>query len=314
MGHAPRDARATRSTRASTRRTTPRCARSSCRRTRPPSTAGARIVMASFSSTAAGKVHGDRHLITDVLKGELGLHGLRRVRLGGRRPGRSGDYPNAVAQAINAGIDMVMVPTDYERFIDAVKSLVLAAARSTQVADRRRRHAGSCGVKFEMGLFEHPMPPAGGRARRIRRRTARSRARPSPSRRSCSRRRRASCRSPSGKKVLLAGSGADDIGLQSGGWTISWQGSPGPTTPGTTIADDLAARLGDRLIDDGQRRDPRRAPRPTTGIVVVAERPYAEGVGDSATLALPARTISRRSRRCGRSSTTSSSSSCPAGR
>ncbi len=44
--------------------------------------------------------------------------------------------------------------------------------------------------------------------------------------------------------VLLAGPGADDIGLQSGGWTIQWQGSPGPITPGTTIADALAKSLG----------------------------------------------------------------------
>ena len=91
---------------------------------------------------------------------------------------------------------------------------------------------------------------------------------------------------PSGD-VLLAGSGADDIGLQSGGWTISWQGSPGPTTPGTTIADDLRSRMGDRLIDTGVRAIP-EGTHAKTGIVVVAEPPYAEGVGDSATLELPA--------------------------
>ena len=87
--------------------------------------------------------------------------------------------------------------------------------------------------------------------------------------------------------VLLAGSGADDIGTQSGGWTISWQGSTGPTTPGTTIADDLRARLGDRLLYSGVRAIP-AGTHAKTGIVVVAEPPYAEGQGDSATLALPA--------------------------
>ena len=51
---------------------------------------GTRIVMTSFSSTTAGKVHGDRHLITDVLKGRAGLHRVRRVRLGRRRPGGAG--------------------------------------------------------------------------------------------------------------------------------------------------------------------------------------------------------------------------------
>ena len=86
--------------------------------------------------------------------------------------------------------------------------------------------------------------------------------------------------------VLLAGPAADDIGRQSGGWTITWQGSTGAITPGTTIDGALLARLGDRLTFD-----PEGAFGPGThadvGIVVVAEMPYAEGRGDSATLALP---------------------------
>ena len=91
---------------------------------------------------------------------------------------------------------------------------------------------------------------------------------------------------PSAGQVLLAGRGADDIGVQSGGWTITWQGSEGATTPGTTISEALAAELGDRLTvaTDGAFAPGTHAP---TGIVVVAEPPYAEGRGDSATLALP---------------------------
>jgi beta-glucosidase len=87
-------------------------------------------------------------------------------------------------------------------------------------------------------------------------------------------------------RVLLAGSGADDIGLQSGGWTIEWQGAPGPITPGTTIATALTARLGDRLTVRPTGDFP-AATRARTGIVVLAEPPYAEGEGDSGTLALP---------------------------
>ena len=86
--------------------------------------------------------------------------------------------------------------------------------------------------------------------------------------------------------ILLAGRGADDIGLQSGGWTITWQGSSGDITPGTTIAAALTARLGDRLKFDPAGRFP-AGTHARTGIVVVAEPPYAEGEGDSATLALP---------------------------
>lgn len=89
-----------------------------------------------------------------------------------------------------------------------------------------------------------------------------------------------------GKKVLLAGQGADDIGIQSGGWTITWQGSTGQITSGTTLQGPLKARLGDNLSYDRNGAFP-AGTKADVGVVVVAERPYAEGVGDSATLALP---------------------------
>jgi beta-glucosidase len=245
--------------------------------------AGARIVMASFSSTTAGKVHGDRHLLTDVLKGELGFTGFVDsdwAAVDQIDP----DYASAVAKAISSGIDMVMVPTDGKRFQEAVKA-GLAAGTITQerIDDAVERILT---VKFEMGLFEQPMPPeaddqVGSDAHRAIAREAAGRS-------------AVLLKTTGGLlplanddgDVLLAGSGADDIGLQSGGWTISWQGSAGPTTQGTTIADDLRARLGDRLSYTGVRAFP-DGTHAKTGIVVVAEPPYAEGVGDSATLALP---------------------------
>jgi beta-glucosidase len=90
----------------------------------------------------------------------------------------------------------------------------------------------------------------------------------------------------SGTRVLLAGEGADDVGIQSGGWTISWQGSEGQTTPGTTLKAALEAILGDNLTYDRNAAFP-AGTKADVGIVVVAERPYAEGVGDTSTLALP---------------------------
>ena len=90
----------------------------------------------------------------------------------------------------------------------------------------------------------------------------------------------------SGTKVLLAGEGADDIGIQSGGWTITWQGSSGATTPGTTLQEAMGARLGDNLAYDRNAAFP-AGTKADIGIVVVAERPYAEGAGDSSTLSLP---------------------------
>jgi beta-glucosidase len=87
--------------------------------------------------------------------------------------------------------------------------------------------------------------------------------------------------------VLLAGAAANDIGTPSGGWTLTWQGQKGDVTAGTTLRAAMIEALGDRVqyhaaggFPEGTHAD--------VGVVVVAEPPYAEGVGDSATLELPA--------------------------
>jgi beta-glucosidase len=246
---------------------------------------GARIVMTSYSSTAAGKVHGDRHLITDILKGQLGFTGFVVSDWGGVDQVVPGDYSASLGQAINAGIDLVMVPTDYVRFITTMKSLAQAGTiKADRIDDAVSRILR---VKFEMGLFEKPMPAAGGEsdvgsdADRAIARTAVAESavllKTSPN---------VLPIAASGAKVLLAGAGADDIGIQSGGWTISWQGSAGQTTSGTTLQGAMKEKLGDSLTFDRAAAFP-AGTKADVGIVVVAERPYAEGVGDSATLALP---------------------------
>jgi beta-glucosidase len=246
---------------------------------------GARSVMVSYSSTTVGKVHGDRHLITDILKGQLGFTGFVVSDWGGVDQVVPGDYSASLARAINAGIDVVMVPTDYVRFITAIKALQQAGTiKQDRIDDAVTRILR---VKFELGLFEKPMPAAGKEsavgadADRAIARTAVAESAvllktspnvlPIPA---------------AGTNVLLAGQGADDIGIQSGGWTITWQGAAGQITSGTTIRGALQARLGDSLAYD---RSAAFAAGTTAaiGIVVVGERPYAEGVGDSSTLALP---------------------------
>ena len=247
--------------------------------------AGARIVMTSYSSTAAGKVHGDRHLISDILKGELGFTGFVVSDWGGVDQVVPGDYSASLGQAINAGIDMVMVPTDYLRFITTTKSLVESGTiKQDRIDDAVARILR---VKFEMGLFEAPMPPAGqtaavgSEADRALARTAVAESavllKTGPN---------VLPLSVSGTHVLLAGEGADDIGIQSGGWTITWQGSTGDITPGTTLRGALSAKLGDSLEYDRNGTFP-AATKADVGIVVVAERPYAEGAGDTSTLDLP---------------------------
>jgi beta-glucosidase len=246
---------------------------------------GARIVMSSYSSTTAGKVHGDRHLITDILKGQLAFAGFVVSDWGGVDQVVPGDYSASLALSINAGIDMVMVPTDYVRFITTMKSQVQAGTiKQDRIDDAVTRILR---VKFEMGLFEKPMAPAGREsdvgleADRAIARTAVAESavllKTSPN---------VLPIAATGTKVLLAGDGADDIGIQSGGWTITWQGSAGQITTGTSIHAALKATLGDNLSYERIAAFP-AGTKADVGIVVVAERPYAEGVGDSSTLELP---------------------------
>jgi beta-glucosidase len=246
---------------------------------------GARIVMTSYSSTTAGKVHGDKHLITDILKGQLAFTGFVVSDWGGIDQVVPGDYSASVAQSINAGIDMVMVPTDYVRFITTMTTLAQAGTiPQSRIDDAVTRILR---VKFEMGLFEKPMPAAGKESevgsdadRAIARQAVAESAvllKTSPN---------VLPIVASGQKVLLAGQGADDIGIASGGWTITWQGSAGQITSGTTLQGALKAKLAENLTFDRNAAFP-AGTKAELGIVVAAERPYAEGVGDSSTLTLP---------------------------
>ncbi len=247
---------------------------------------GARIIMTTFSSTQdGGKVTGDKHWITDVLKTQLGFTGFVVSDWGAVDQINPSDYSASVKAAVNAGEDMIMVPQDYRKFQSTLKALVL----SGEVAQSRIDDAISriLRVKFEMGLFENPMPPANnwGNVGSAADRAVASKAvsesavllktAPNilPIARSAS--------------VLLAGVGADDIGIAAGGWTISWQGGAGNVTTGTTLRAALQSQLGGALTYDAGG-DFAAGTHASVGVAVVAERPYAEGVGDSSTLTLPA--------------------------
>jgi beta-glucosidase len=248
--------------------------------------AGVRVVMTSFSSTReGGKVTGDHHWITDVLKDQLSFSGMVVSDWGAVDQIDPNDYEASVTAAMDAGVDMVMVPYDAERFGSALRASVAAGdvpmSRIDDAVSRILR------VKLEMGLFEHPMPlpglwdQVGSAADRALARTAVSRSAV------LLKTRPGALPIAPDASVLLAGPGADDVGISSGGWTLSWQGQAGDVTAGTTLRAAMESVLGasvrfDRTgaFADGTHAD--------VGVVVVAERPYAEGVGDSADLALPA--------------------------
>ncbi len=252
--------------------------------------AGARTIMVSYSSWNGVKLHGHSYLLTSLLKGELGFCGfvvsdwLALTQL-------DSDPAHAAALAINAGIDMVMVPFDYRSFIANVTSAVEAGVIPlSRVDDAVRRILR---VKYELGLFDEPfgdellLDEVGGEAHRQIAREAVSRslvllkneAHALPLDRGAS-------------SILVAGVAANDIGMQCGGWTIEWQGKCGAVTPGTTLLEALRQHKGlamsldyrpDGVFDAGVRAD--------TGIVVLGEVPYAEGEGDRADLSLPAEDI-----------------------
>ncbi|HEY7508908.1 MAG TPA: glycoside hydrolase family 3 protein, partial [Vicinamibacteria bacterium] len=207
--------------------------------------AGVGTIMPSFSSWNGEKASGSKHLLTDVLKGELGFEGflISDYNAIDQLPG---DARRDVQQAVNAGMDMVMAPGKHREFFAALKSLVEAGevplARVDDAVLRILR------VKLALGLLEDGRSPLADR--RLHARFG------SPEHRAVARRavrgslvllkndRRALPLSKSARRIHVAGANADDVGRQCGGWTISWQGAAGPVTTGTTILAGLRAAAG----------------------------------------------------------------------
>jgi beta-glucosidase len=203
------------------------------------------------------------------------------------------DYYASVVTSINAGIDMSMVPVDYVKFIDTMKQAVqngdIPESRIDEAVRRILR------VKFALGLFEHPMPDTKYQL------TIRSRDHLELARQAVreslvllKNEKDALPLSKDTPVIFVAGEGANDIGLQSGGWTLEWQGKVGNEDEGTTILSGIKAAIseGTRLEfnRDGnfsEYKDSQGTPLVADiGIVVLAEKPYAEGVGDAADLSL----------------------------
>ncbi|GFJ94209.1 glycoside hydrolase family 3 N-terminal domain-containing protein [Phytohabitans rumicis] len=242
---------------------------------------GVGSVMISFSSWNGQKLHGHRQLITDLLKGELHFSGFVVTDWAGidQIDGARGFTGNEIATAINAGVDMVMVPTDYRQFLTLLRAEVQAGRISAERIDDANRRI--LAKKFELGLFE----------RRFTDRALTSTVGSQPHRelaRDAVRRSQVLLKNANnalplaktGGKIFVAGKSADDIGNQSGGWTISWQGASGNTTPGTTILQGIRNAVGSGATvtynRDGAGID--RSYR--AAIAVVGETPYAEGRGD----------------------------------
>ena len=255
--------------------------------------AGAQCIMVSFSSVNGVKMHANRALLTDLLKGELGFNGFL-VSDWEAVDQLPGDYHGAVVTAINAGIDMVMVPTRYQLFIKELTAAATAGEVSiARIDDAVRRILR---VKLARGLFENPLPAAGNAAG-IRSPEHLELARTAV-RQSLVLLKNDNAALPLAHNtpvIFVAGKAADNLGMQSGGWTIEWQGIDGNGIPGTTILDGIRAAAGpgtrvefNRNGKFGNQLDANGKPLVAdAAIVVLGEAPYAEGLGDSATLSLP---------------------------
>ncbi|GAA2215601.1 hypothetical protein GCM10009850_110690 [Nonomuraea monospora] len=239
---------------------------------------GVATVMPSFSSVDFGdgplKMHAHDELINGTLKGRLGFGGfvISDWQAIDQIPG---DYPSDVRTSVNAGLDMIMVPYAYPQFTSTLKAEVEAGrVPMARVDDAVSRILTQ---KFRLGLFERPyadrsrIGAVGSAAHRAVARAAAAKSQVLlkndggllPLRRDA--------------KVYVAGSNADDIGNQSGGWTISWQGSSGPITPGTTVVQAIRSRASSVTYSRDASAD---LAGHDVGVVVVGETPYAEGQGD----------------------------------
>jgi beta-glucosidase len=246
--------------------------------------AGAQTVMASYNQWQGWKVHGHKYLLTDVLKTRMGFDGLVVSDWDGIDEVQ-GCAKDKCAAAINAGIDLIMVPTDWKTFItntvEQVQKGEIPEARIDDAVARILR------VKLRAGLFERGKPSSWPLANKREllgapehRAVAREAVRKSlvlvknqngvlPLRRKMN--------------VLVAGDGADNIGKQSGGWTITWQGTettnadfPGATSIFGGIKQAVESSGGKATLSVAGSF----TTKPDVAIVVFGENPYAEWHGN----------------------------------
>lgn len=249
--------------------------------------AGVQTVMVSYNSwndVAAGrdygKMHGNRELLTDVLKGRLGFDGLIVSDWNGieQVPGCTKSH---CPQAVNAGIDLIMVPEDWKPFIANtiadVREGRIPMARIDDAVTRILR------VKMRTGLFA-ASPAAGAYAGRADALNAAPLAREAV-RKSAVLLKNDNAALPlrRGTRVLVVGAAADSLSKQTGGWSLTWQGTENVNADfrgGTTLLAALRRALGDADVTyslDGKGMDVSKF---GAVVAVLGENPYAEYNGD----------------------------------
>jgi len=258
--------------------------------------AGVRTVMASYNSIQGVKMHANKRMLTDVLKGtgegQLGFTGfvvsdynaVQQITKDWNNNPVSG-LKDQLRVAINAGVDMLMMTTDWKASVTNLKDLVTSGdipmERLNDAVTRILR------VKFEAGVFEHPMThnalaaAFGSAEHRELARKAVSESLVLLKNDTVNGQPILSQLSGSGMNhIFVAGKSADDIGLQAGGWSITWQGAKGNTTTGTTLLQGIRNVVGNSKTVTYNKHG-RGAAGSDVAIVFIGETPYAETNGDN---------------------------------
>ncbi|MBA0575707.1 hypothetical protein Golob_024944 [Gossypium lobatum] len=266
---------------------------------------GVSTIMASYSSWNGRQLHADHFLLTEILKDKLGFKGFvisDWEALDRLTEPRGSNYRYCISAAVNAGIDMVMVPLRYKQFMDDLTFLVesgeVLMSRIDDAVERILR------VKFVAGLFEYPFSDRSlldivgckdGPDILIFLQLHRELAREAVRKSLVLLKNGKNPENPflpldrTAKRILVAGSHADNLGYQCGGWTSTWFGGSGRITIGTTILDAIRESAGDKteVIYDEYPSTNTLAGQYSFAIVVVGEPPYAETLGDNKELVIP---------------------------
>ena len=245
--------------------------------------AGAMSLMPSFSSVNNVKMHEKKDLLTDLLKDEMGFKGFIVSDWAAIHQLSGSSYKEKIANAINAGVDMYMATNGRGNWIDFIKHLKELVNDGT-VPMERIDDAVLRILRFKQyielfnGLFNEPLTKKAGVIGTDEHRAA-ARSLAADSLVLLRNENDIIAQLPGFKNILVAGQGAHDIGMQCGGWTISWQGRHGPITKGTTILEGIqTATAGKAVISYAE--DGIADGDFDVIIAVIGEDPYAETQGD----------------------------------
>jgi len=250
--------------------------------------AGVMVVMPSFSSIEGVDMHENKYWITDVLKGELGFEGFIITDWEAAHEVSGSTFDEQVINTINAGIDMLMEPSQYSSTIN----IIVKAVENGDISEERIDDAVTriLRVKFEMGLFDDPLQEKVELdITELGSDEYRDLAKQLVSKSLVLLKNDGAVLPLKDVTVFVTGPALDDMGAQCGGWTASWQGqldaeAGALATPGTTILDGLneyASEYGVTFITDESKIGDA-----DVVLIAVGERPYAEWEGDSEDISL----------------------------